>query len=280
MCSGDTLLGKALGTATSAQTAINNKIQNFSNTLLGEAKTVFGDANQTFNTLTNQATSIFNGGPSQLGWSAGQTQATNAGIVNAGATAARNLKGAVVGGALPGAGGTNTAAYVNAATNIQNAQAAAENQALQENYQQGNQNWKTAGQILESAPNVFNAAQGYNSEAAGELNTAQKSQQAIDKQNNWQGPLIKEGLSMAADVATGGVSGAMGAIANGLGNLDLTGGSTPGENWSNLISGAQTGGGTMPSSPWAQGTSQALTNQNAASGVLQPSVSSSTQTQI
>jgi hypothetical protein len=280
MCSGDTLLGKALGTATSAQTAINNKIQNFSNTLLGEAKTVFGDANQTFNTLTNQATSIFNGGPSQLGWSAGQTQATNADIVNEGATAARNLRGQVVGSALPGTNPTNSAAFITNEANIQNAQATAENKAVQENYQQGNQNWQNAGKILESAPGVFNAAQGYNTEAANELNTAQTSQKALDTQNNWVGGLVKGGLALGTDVLTGGGSGAMGAIANGLGNLDLTGGSTLGENWSNFISGAQTGGGTMPSSPWAQGTSQALTNQNAASGVLQPSVSSSTQTQI
>jgi hypothetical protein len=241
MCSGDSLLGKALGTATSAQTGLNNKIQNFSNTLLSEAKTVFGDANQTFNTLTNQATSIFNGGPSQLGWSAGQTQATNAAIVNAGATAARNLKGAVVGGAAPGAGGTNTAAFVNAETNIQNQQAEQENEAVQADYKQGNENWKTAGSILQQAPGVFQVANNFNTEAGSELNIAQKSQQAIDKQNNWQGGLVKEGLNAAASFATAGVGD---ALENGLGNISSD--SSFGENMGNIWSGAINGGGTMP----------------------------------
>ena len=247
MCSGDSLLGKALGTATGASMAINNKIQQFSNTLLSEAKTVFGDANQTFNTLSNQATSIFNGGPSQLGWSTGQTSATNAGIVNNAATAERNLRASVVGGAAPGVGGTNNANFVNAEANLENQQAVAENQAVQENYAQGNANWKTTAGILQAAPSVFNAAQGYNTEAAGELNTAQKSQQAIDKQNNWQGPLIRNGLRMAADVATGGASGVIGGA---LGNLDTTGGSSfteqLGNLWNGAINSSGTGTGTMP----------------------------------
>ena len=243
MCNGDTLIGKALGTATSAASNINKKIQSFSNTLLSEAKTVFGDANQTFNTLSNQATSIFNGGPSQLGWSAGQTQAVNAGIVANSAAAARNLKGAVVGGATPGAGGTNTAAYTNAAASIEEQQAAQENAATQANYKQGNENWKTSAGILQNAPSVFSTANAFNAEAGNELNTAQKSQQALDTQNNWQGGLVKEGLSMAADLATGGISG----IVSGIGNLDFTGGSTLGENWSNFINGGANGGkGTMP----------------------------------
>jgi hypothetical protein len=239
MCNGDTLIGKALGTSTSAENNINKSIQQFSGTLLSEAKTVFGDANQTFNTLSGQATSIFNGGPSQLGWSAGQVSATNAGIVNNAATAERNLKGAVVGGSAPGVGGTENPNFVNAEANLQNQQAVAENQATQEDYAQGNKNWQTSAGILQNAPSVFNAAQGYNSEAASELNTAQKSQTALDKQNNWQGGLIKSGLNMAADFATGGVSGAVGA---GLGNMSSD--SSLGENLGNFWSGAINPGGT------------------------------------
>ena len=239
MCNGDTLIGKALGTSTSAENNINKSIQQFSGTLLSEAKTVFGDANQTFNTLSNQATSIFNGGPSQLGWSAGQTQATNAAIVNNAASAERNLKGATVGGAAPGSGGTNTAAFVNSEANLEAAKAGQLNSAVQADYTQGNQNWKTAGQVLEAAPGVFNTANEFNTTAEGGLKTAQQSQTALDKQNNWEGGLVKSGLSAAADFATGGLSG---AVESGLGNMSSD--SSLGENLGNFWSGAINPGGT------------------------------------
>jgi hypothetical protein len=246
MCNGDTLIGKALGTATSAASNINKKIQGFSDTLLSEAKTVFGDANQTFNTLSGQATSIWNGGPSQLGWSEGQKSATDAAIVNNAAATERNLKGATVGGAAPGSGGTNTAAFVNSEANLEAAKAGQLNSAVQADYKQGNENWKTAGQTLEAAPGVFNVANGFNTTAAGELNTAQKSQTALDNQNNWEGGLVKSGLSMAADFATGGVGS---ALESGIGNM--SGDSSFGENLSNFWSGAINPGGkgTMPASP-------------------------------
>jgi hypothetical protein len=258
MCNGDTLIGKALGTATSAASNINKKIQGFSDTLLSEAKTVFGDANQTFNTISKQATSIFNGGPSQLGWSAGQTSAVNAGIVNNAATAARNLRGSVVGGAAPGAGGTNNPNFVNAEANIENAKAGQMNAATVENYKQGNDNWKTAGQELLAAPGVFNVANEFNTNAKGELDTALKTQTTLDKQNNWQGGLIKNGLSMAADFIPG-VGPAIGA---GIGNMSKD--SSVWENLGNLWSGAinPNGKGTMPMPDASASTSPAGSSSN------------------
>jgi len=241
MCNGDTIIGKALGTSTGAENNINKKIQNFSDSLLSEAKTVFGDANQTFNTISNQATSIFNGGPSQLGWSEGQKSATDSAIMNNAASAARNLKGSVVGGAAPGVGGTANPNFVNAEANIENAKAGQLNEAIQADYKQGNENWKTAGQMLEAAPGVFNVANEFNTNAGNELKTAQQSQTALDKQNNWEGGLVKSGLNMAADFATDGVGG---ALQSGFGNMSSD--SSFGENLGNFWSGAINGKGSMP----------------------------------
>src|ERR1700688_2819020 len=99
MCTGDSLIGGALGMPTGAAKAINTKIQDFSNTLTSEAKTVFGAADTVFNDMSGKLNSIFQGGPSQMGWSANQVAATNASITNSAATAARDLKMAGVAGA-------------------------------------------------------------------------------------------------------------------------------------------------------------------------------------
>jgi hypothetical protein len=252
MCSGDTFVGKALGTATGAATAINKKIQDFSNTLTSEAKTVFGAADTVFNDMSGKLNSIFQGGPSQMGWSANQVAATNASIVNNAAAAARNLKGAVTaapgGGNMPGSDVINANRVAQGEASIANAQAAEENAAVNENFKQGNANWQTSLGALEKLPGVYaeSGATQFNSEAAGELNTAQKSQQALDKQNNWEGGLVKGIAGIAGDFIPG-VGGALATgLSNGIGNTSSD--SSPWENVKNAWSGAINGGGTMPSS--------------------------------
>ena len=251
MCSGDTLIGKALGTATHASTAINQKIQDFSNTMTSEAKTVFGNADTVFNNMIGQVQQIFSGGPSQMGWSQNQMSAANAAAVEGGATMARNLKGAAItaapgGGNMPGSDAQTAARIQQGNIAASEAEAKQLNENVQANYEQGNKNWQTAGALEEKLPSVYaeSGASTMNANAAKELNTAQQSQKALDTQNNWEGGLVKSGLAVAGDLATGGLSG----IASGIGNLDFTGGSSLGENIGNFWSGAITGKGSMPNS--------------------------------
>ena len=258
MCSGDSFLGKALGMPTGAEKAINQKIQDFSNTMTSEAKTVFGAADTVFNDMSGKLNSIFQGGPSQMGWSANQQAATNAAIVNNAAAASRNLKGAAV--ASAGGGNTVGSDVVNAnrvaqgQAAVANAQAAEENKAVQENFAQGNANYNNATAALEKLPGVYaeSGASQFNQEAAGELNTAQKSQQAQDTQSNWQGGLVK-GIMGAASSFIPGVGGAIGS--SGIGNMSSD--SSLGENLGNFWSGAINGqAARCPSShDWKRGKS-------------------------
>ena len=174
MCSGDSLIGGALGMPTNAAKAINTKIQDFSNTMTSEAKTVFGAADTVFNDMSGKLNSIFQGGPSQMGWSANQQAATNAAIVNNAAAASRNLKGAAV--AAAGGGNTVGSDVLNAnrvaqgQAAVANAQASEENKAVQENFAQGNANYNNATAALEKLPSVYqeSGATQFNSEAAGD----------------------------------------------------------------------------------------------------------------
>src|SRR6202166_1045512 len=141
MCTGDSLIGGALGMPTGAAKAINTKIQDFSNTLTSEAKTVFGAADTVFNDMSGKLNSIFQGGPSQMGWSANQVAATNASIVNGAATSARNLKAAAVaapgGGNMPGSDVINADRVAQGEAAIMNNQANEEAAAVNANFAQG-----------------------------------------------------------------------------------------------------------------------------------------------
>lgn len=259
MCSGDTFIGKALGTASGKATAINQKIQDFSTTLTNEAKTVFGSADTVFNNMIGQVQQIFSGGPSQMGWSANEKAARDAAAVESGAVASRNLKGLVTSGPAIGAGGVRGGGvgqtggltndqYIQAQADLAAKTAMQENQNISENFAQGNKNWQVAGQLESKLPGVYaeSGANAMNETAAKEMDTAQKSQQAQDKQNNWAGGLVKSGLNMAADYATGGLSGIAEGVMSGIGNMSKD--SSFGENVGNFWSGAINGKGSMPAS--------------------------------
>ena len=100
-----------------AMKSINQNIQAFAGQVQTEAGAVFGAASSVFNNIMNATKGIISGGPSQYGYSAGEQSALTAQAVNAGATEARNLKGAAASevGAI-GGGNTVTPAGIQQAT--------------------------------------------------------------------------------------------------------------------------------------------------------------------
>ena len=192
---------------------INNEIQSFSGTMVSEAKTIFGDASSMFNTISNAVGKVIAGGPNQQGWGAGLASSVTAGIVNAAATAGRNIKSAL-GAAIGAIGGGNVVApsgamanvTANALENVEAQKTQQEEQATVANYQQGNANYNEAIAAGEKAPSMLDTANAANANAMGGLKTAETSQQSIDSANNWWQPLVMKGIGAAASLATGGLS--------------------------------------------------------------------------
>lgn len=163
------------------------------NQMAKQAGTIFGAADKTFNTISNAMTSIVNGGPSQFGFSNGQFTAMNAAAVNAGATEQRNLKAqaAVTGQPF-------NAAAIN--QDVANKTATAENQIVQEGYQQGNQNFFKAASDLQAAPGVYGAADKANTSAMSALGEASTAQANRDASAGTLKNLAKTGVAIAGDI--------------------------------------------------------------------------------
>jgi phage-related protein len=222
---------------------INNSIQSFSDTMVSEAKTIFGDASSMFNTISNAVGKVIAGGPNQQGWGAGLASSVTAGIVNAAATAGRNVKSAL-GSAIGAIGGGNTVApsgamanvTANALENVEAQKTQQEEQATVANYQQGNANYNAAIAAGEKAPSMFDVVDKTNANAMSGLTTAASSQAAMDKAKGWWESLVMGGV---------------GSAESGFQNLDTTGGSTAGEQGNNFLQGMfgmSTGGGGGSSS--------------------------------
>ena len=176
----------------SALKAINNNIQQFATQAKSEASDVFDASSSVFHNIMNAVTGIVTGGPSQYGYSAGEDSAKRAAAVNAGATEARNLKGAAASavGAIGGgnvvtpAGGqqaTVLAADQKAAADT----AAAGNEITQEGFAKGYDEWKTGLAAEQKAPDAFNASTAANKNVTDAQHEAETSQQNIDTQSNW-----------------------------------------------------------------------------------------------
>ena len=221
---------------------INNSIQSFSGTMVSEAKTIFGDASSMFNTISNAVGKVIAGGPNQQGWGAGLASSVTAGIVNAAATAGRNVKSAL-GSAIGAIGGGNTVApsgamanvTANALENVEAQKTQQEEQATVANYQQGNQNYNEAIAAGEKAPGMLTVADKANANAMSGLTTAASSQAAMDQAEGWWKPIVMGEIGSASQMAESGFQ-----------NLDTTGGSTAGEQGKNFLQGMfgmSTGGG-------------------------------------
>lgn len=192
--------------------AINNKIQDFSDSVTSEAKTVFGDASDVFNNLKGSLQKIVNAGVDQQGFSAAEKSARDAEIINSGSTMARNLRGAAASG-VASIGGGNTVAPAGSTqqtildANTKAAQETAEglNKNTQENFATGRENYFNAVGAEEKLPDVFNPVTSFNKSAQEGEDQAQKSQQSIDTANNWWQPLITGAVGSAVGAFTGGV---------------------------------------------------------------------------
>lgn len=228
----------------SALKTLNKTIQDFSTQVTSEAGTVFGAANSVFNNLIGGLQKIVQGGPSQTGFSEAELNAKNATAVEGGATMARNLKGAVASGTAAIGGGNTvtpsggTEASILSAEEVAAQQtASAENQVVQQDYEQGNKNYEAAvGQEMQ-LPSVYGVADQFNKTASSAQQTAQKSQQEMDTASNWWQPLLMKGVTAGLGIATGGISS---ALKGGMGNTSSD--SSFGENVGNFFSGI--GGGT------------------------------------
>jgi len=176
----------------SALKAVNQQIQGFASTVQSEAGTIFGDANTVFNKITGALNGIISGGPGQNGWSASENAARTAQTVQAGATEARNLKGAAA-SSVAAIGGGNTVAPAGSTQQIvQNAdiQAASDtaaglNQNQIANAEAGRAEFNSAISAEEQATQVFNPSTAANQTVDSANKTAFQSQQEMDNQSNW-----------------------------------------------------------------------------------------------
>ena len=82
----------------------------------------------------------------------------------------------------------------------------------------GLQNWLSAAGVLSGAPNIFSPATSALGASTGVGQAAQsgnqqvfENQQQLAKESNWWQPLVGQALGGALDIATGGISGLVGA---------------------------------------------------------------------
>lgn len=196
----------------SAMKAINTNIQQFATQVKSEAGDVFDASSSVFHDIMNAVTGIVGGGPSQYGYSAGEQSAKMAAAVNAGASEARNLKGAAASSAAA-IGGGNTAtpsslgqsAVMSAEQKAAADTAAAQNEITQQGYEKGYDEWKTGLSAMEKAPSVFDASTAANKGVTEAQHEAETSQQNIDTQSNWaMNDIMKLGTAAVSGFTSGG----------------------------------------------------------------------------
>ena len=196
----------------SALKAVNQNIQNLATTVQSEGSQIFGAANQVFNKITGALNGIISGGPGQNGWSASENAARTAQTVQAGATEARNLKGAAASSVAAIGGGNTVAPAGSTQAIVQNAdiQAASDtaaglNQNQIANAEAGRSEFNTAVQGEEAATQVFNPANAANQTSVGADQSAFQSQSQMDTQSNWaMNDIMKLGTAAVGGWASGG----------------------------------------------------------------------------
>jgi hypothetical protein len=231
----------------------------FTNSMLSQASSVFGADSGVFNTMKNAYSALLAAGPSQQGFSVAQQNAMNASAITNGANQARFVEAQVAGrqagaggGNAPNASGIGVGARADIAEKMGANTANQLNQIQQENWAQGNINWKEAGAELGKAPGVFNNMEGFNRAAQTGLDKNMSNAQAADAASNWWVKPVEAvaaaGLNMVAPgvgsmafksmnpsaSTPGGPGQGDSSGGSGFGNLDTTGGSTPWEQVKNF----------------------------------------------
>ena len=175
-----------------AMKSINNNIQQFATQVKSEAGDVFSASSDVFHKIMGSVEGVLKGGPSQYGYSAGEDSARRAQAVQAGATEARNLKGAAAasagaigGGNVAAPAGSTQAMVLSADQKAASDTAMAQNEITQEGFTKGERIYDKALDAAQKAPDVFNASTAANSGVTAAQHEAATSQQNIDTQSNW-----------------------------------------------------------------------------------------------
>jgi len=210
---------------TSATKAAAATQTSFNATLLSQGAQVFGADNTVFNDMMASYKSTVAAGPSQQGWSQAETNAVNAQIINNAAVSNRNITAAVGnntsaigGGNVSGgvAAGSTAALQASVAESVEGQKSTALNQATQQNYQQGVQNYQFAATGMEKAPSVYTNMPGMNQTTQSGLNQGMANAQAADAASNWWVKpvmgLAGDAISIGTGLATGGASAAFGSL--------------------------------------------------------------------
>lgn len=243
----------------------------FTSTLQSQAAEVFGNDDKVWNQIQSTAAPLFAAGPSQQGFSAAEQNAKNALAITQGANAQRFAAAAAKSGEA-GFGGGNalniSGAGANAGADIRAkiaAQTSAQLENIQEqNWETGRENWKTAGEMIEKSPGVFQGANQFDSAIQGGLDRNLQAAKSRDAAGNWwvkplegavgaglsmipgAGPVL--GAGMKGLTGGGGGGGMMSMFGGGMANVDTTGGSSFGEKIGQFF-GDQTGNTPNPNPP-------------------------------
>ena len=180
--------------ASAGETSIANSQQNMYNTLSSDFGSTFKDQQNILSSLTKSLQTNLAGGPSQMGYSAGEMNALNAAAVNNGATATRNAQQAA-GEAAAASGGGNSVlpSGAAAANSAAIAQAGAQNtaNALTQNtiagYQQGTNNYNNAVTGLLNTSSQYNP-NAYANSAISAGNSAMSGAETVQKANDAANP--------------------------------------------------------------------------------------------
>lgn len=184
----------------------------FYTTATNQAQQEFGASSTAFNDLMSAFTPIAEAGPSQQGWSPAQLSATNsAAITNVGQqykaanTAVKENLAAANGGNVALPGGAEIGPELGLSSAAASQTASELNANLVSDYQQGNQNWKTAMAGIEGATNVFGAANSATQEANSAGSAAGQTQNYISSQDQSWMQLADAALGAGATLGSAGI---------------------------------------------------------------------------
>jgi hypothetical protein len=215
----------------SAETIAQGETESLSRLMAANYQERFQQQGDLLSRLNLSLQPVLAGGPEQQGFSAEELAAKNTSAINSAAAANRNAQ-QVAGNEIAGQNNTSglesgitRAIKAGISTNVGNELANAQNTIVQQNYDTGRANYKTALAGSEALSGEYNPAQ-FGSEAQSGLAT---SFGEADKINTQQQALGK-------DLFSAGIAG-LGLVSGGFGNLDTTGSSTAGEQALNFFGG-------------------------------------------
>ncbi len=211
--------------------ALQQQSANFSSMLQQNYGTLFSNQLDVLNSIGRSLKPILSAGPNQHGFSADELAARNTQAINSAGAANRAAQQAArTYGAGQGGGGTSGVTsgitkQIESAIGTQSAQALGQRQGdiVGQDYATGRENyWRAQGGMDQLA-----AGYSPNAAASGAISSNQNSfgqAQTIQKQSEETSQMIAGGLTSLAGFAT-----------KGIGNLDMTGGSSIGEQIGNFF---------------------------------------------